>query len=50
MHRRCGLAALEVVITTGLIIPTLFALLYLGFRAMAAFLSLLGTYIGSPLV
>ncbi|MGE0755653.1 MAG: hypothetical protein AB7F89_00045 [Pirellulaceae bacterium] len=46
---RRGLAALEVVCTTALVVPTLFALLWLGFRAMAAFLSVLGTMIGSPL-
>ena len=35
--------------TTALVIPTLFALLYLGFRAMAVYLSVLGTMLGSPL-
>ena len=46
---RAGLAAMEVVLMTGLIIPSLFYLLYLGLRAMAVFLSLLGTMVGSPL-
>lgn len=46
-HR--GVATLEVVIATALVIPTLFVLLYVGFRAMALFLSVLGTMIGSPL-
>lgn len=49
-HRhRPGLAAMEVVIATGMIIPTLMFLLYHGLKAMAAFLSLLGTMLGSPL-
>jgi len=46
---RAGLAALEVVLMTGLIVPSLFFLLYLGTRAMSVFLSLLGTMVGSPL-
>jgi len=46
---RAGLAALEVVLMTGLIVPSLFFLLYLGMRAMSVFLSLLGTMVGSPL-
>ncbi len=45
-----GVATLEVVLATGLIIPSLMLLLYAGFRAMAAFMSVLGTMIGSPLV
>lgn len=52
VHRRMpkrGLAALEVVLTTGLILPSLFFLLYFGVRVMSAFLSLVGTMIGSPL-
>ena len=47
--RSTGIATIEVVIATGLIIPALFYLLYLGLRAMSAFLALLGTMIGSPL-
>ena len=46
---RQGMAALEVVIVTAAIIPSLFALLWLGMHVMAAFLSVLGTMIGSPL-
>ncbi len=48
-RRASGIATIEVVIATGLIIPSLFYLLYLGLRAMSAFLALLGTMIGSPL-
>lgn len=47
--RREGMAALEVVIVTAAIIPSLFALLWFGMHVMAAFLSVLGTMIGSPL-
>lgn len=46
---RTGMAALEVVIVTAAIIPSLFALLWFGMHVMAAFLSVLGTMIGSPL-
>ena len=49
LPHRPGLAAMEVVIATGMIIPTLMFLLYHGLKAMAAFLSLLGTMLGSPL-
>ena len=48
-RRVTGIATIEVVIATGLIIPSLFYLLYVGLRAMSAFLALLGTMIGSPL-
>ena len=46
---RGGIAALEVVMVTATIIPSLLFLLWLGLHAMAAFLSHLGTMIGSPL-
>lgn len=46
-RQRNGLAALEVVILTGGIFPALLGLLWLGFKAMAAFVSLVGTMIGS---
>ena len=49
ISRRHGVATLEVVITTAIVFPMLFYLFYLGFRAMASFLSVLGTMIGSPL-
>ena len=48
-HVRRALAPLEVVIITGMIVPSCIIMLYVGFRAMAAFLSVLGTMIGSPL-
>ncbi len=47
--QRRGIAALEVVIVTAAIIPSLFALLWLGMHTMAAFLSVLGTMLGSPI-
>lgn len=46
---RQGIATIEVVLATGLIIPSLIYLLYRGFLAISAFLSLLGTMVGSPL-
>jgi len=43
-----GLAALEVVIATG-IIPSLILMLWLGMKMMAAFFSLFGTMAGSAI-
>ncbi len=41
---------MEVVLITGIMIPSLMFLMYLGLKAMAAFLSVMGTMIGSPVV
>ncbi|MFN6402053.1 MAG: hypothetical protein ACK449_19350 [Planctomycetota bacterium] len=44
-----GLAALEVVIATGIMIPSLVLMLWLGMKMMAAFFSLFGTMAGSAI-
>ena len=44
-----GLAALEVVIATGIMIPSLVLMLWLGMKMMAAFFSLFGTMVGSAI-
>lgn len=44
-----GLAALEVVIATGIMIPSLILMLCLGMKMMAAFFSLFGTMAGSAI-
>lgn len=44
-----GLAALEVVIATGIMIPSLVMMLWLGMKMMAAFFSLFGTMAGSAI-
>ena len=46
--KRRGIAAVEVVALTAMVIPSLFLLLRYGYGAMSAFLSLLGVMIGSP--
>lgn len=45
--KRNGIAAIEVVIITGLMIPSLIIMLYWGMKLMAAFFSLYGTMAGS---
>ncbi len=45
---RRGLAALEVVMTTGLIFPSLALLLYLGFQVCRNYFSVAGSMMGSP--
>jgi len=48
-RERKGLAALEVVIITGTMIPSLIFMLWLGMKMMAAFFSLFGTMAGSAI-
>lgn len=45
---REGLAALEVVITTGLMIPSLGLLLFFGMQVLRNYFSLAGAMLGSP--
>jgi hypothetical protein len=42
------MAALEVVLTTALVLPSLFYLLYLGFQVCRNFFSVVGVMTGSP--
>lgn len=46
---RSGMAAIEVVIVTGMIVPALITMLYFGMKLMAAFFSLAGTMMGSAI-
>ncbi len=48
-HRR-GLSALEVVMTTALIFPSMALTAYLAMNACRAIYSIIGTMIGSPLL
>jgi len=47
--KRKGIAAIEVVIITGLMIPSLIIMLYWAMKLMAAFFSLYGTMAGSAI-
>jgi hypothetical protein len=47
---RCGLAALEVVMTTAAVIPALLVVVYVGFRVCRIFFAVVGSMIGSPLM
>lgn len=46
---RQGMAAIEVVIITGAMIPSLIFMLWWGMKMMAAFFSLFGTMAGSAI-
>lgn len=48
--RRRGLSALEVVLTTALIIPSLILFTYFGMQVLRVLFTLIGTMVGSPLL